>query len=125
MSGLQRILSYAAPAFAVVLALSLAGRAEAAASCGHYVTYKGMPAAHTMPGHGTLSHSAPDEHQGSGDKCPCQGPNCSQAPISTPPLAPTTKLSLEKDPVHYSLCELVLDGGRAADLFSAAPLVIL
>jgi hypothetical protein len=114
MTAPQRLLSYAAPALAVVFALSLAGRADAAASCGHYVTYKGMPAAHDMPDHSTgqpMSH----EH-GPADKCPCQGPNCSQAPLSAPPVAPTTKLTLEKDSVHYSLCEFVLERGSIARL---------
>jgi hypothetical protein len=117
MTGPKRILKCAAPALAVVIALAFASRAEAA-SCGHYVTYKGMPAAHEMP-----EHPAGHEHQSPSDRCPCKGPNCSRAPMNVPPIAPTTIVVLEKEPVHYSLYEVVLDHGGAADLCGSALLV--
>jgi hypothetical protein len=118
MTGTKRTLSYAAPALAVLFVLAFAGRAEAAASCGHYVTYKGMPAAHDMPG-----HSADHEHQSPSERCPCRGPNCSRAPMNVPPIAPSTVLTLEKEPVHYSLSEIVLERGSAAELFGSELLV--
>jgi len=123
MTGPKRLLSYAAPALAVVFALALAGRVDAAASCGHYVTYKGMPAAHDMPDHSAGNQVSHDHVPG--DKCPCQGPNCSQAPLSAPPVAPTTTLSLEKESVHYSLCEFVLERGSIARLSTGSLLATL
>lgn len=117
MTGRTRVPSYAAAALAVVFALAFSSRAEAA-SCGHYVVYKGQQAmehdghqAQHVPG------DSPDQQR------PCNGPNCSRAPAGFPPAAPTTKVSLEKQPAYASQSEVTLDGYAAAELFGGTLLV--